>query len=112
VVEAESHGDAEAIGYKIGEKYGFKDVDVFAVFRSRFYEIVERNPEGECYFRAKVIDIFTDDNGEEKERSYDMLFLADDLKEAMKIITEYMEQGYNMRLDAVGRTRIEDYIKA
>ena len=42
------------------------DGDVVAVKRSNVKEIVNENEEKQHYFKATIVDIFTDDNGNEK----------------------------------------------
>lgn len=109
ILDAETHGDAETQGYAL---YEGTEVDVFAVFRSGYYEIVNEKEDDKPFFKATVIDTFTDDNGKEKEIKYAMLVCAADLTQAHDIMKEYLKQGYdNMRLDEIKRTKITDYIK-
>lgn len=53
------------------------DGDVVAVKRSNVKEIVNENEEKQHYFKATIVDIFTDDNGNEKELKYYVLIRAD-----------------------------------
>lgn len=107
IVEAELHADAEKTGYEL---YPNTDVDVFAVFRSDLKEIANDKPEDKPFYKATVVDTFIDDNGKEKELRYQLLVCASDLLEATAFMTEYLKQGYDMRLDAIRRTKIVDYI--
>lgn len=111
ILEAETFGEAEERGFKECE-YSNKraDSDVVAVFRSAIKEIVNNKEEDKPFFCAKVTDIFTADDGTEKETSYQMLVCATDLMEANTIMAEYLQQGYNMRLDAIRKTKILDYL--
>lgn len=108
ILDAETHGDAEAVGYKL---YPDHTVDVFAVFRSDIHEIINEKEDDKPFFKATVVDIMTDDNGKEKEMKYQMLVCAKDITEANAIISEYLRQGYNMRLDSLRRIKIVDYLK-
>ena len=92
IMDAELFAEAEKIMY---EEYPNHKLDVYAIFRSK----------------AIVIDIFTDDNGKEKETKYEVLVCADSVAEATAITTEYLKQGYDLRLDEVKRVKIVDYIR-
>lgn len=109
ILEAVNHGDAEKIGYEIYPTG--TDIDVFAVFRSDIKEIVNNKEVDKPYFKATVIDIFTDDSGKEKETKYQMLVCAADIMEATTYMESYLKQGYDMRLDAIRKVKIVDYLK-
>lgn len=85
--------------------------DVFAITRSKIREIVNRKEEDKPFFKATLIDIFTNDDGTEKETPYPVLVCANDLTEANKLIEEYMRQGMqDFRLDGIIKTRILDLL--
>lgn len=80
-----------------------------------FYEIklkVEKeNSKGKPFYKATLIDIFIDDNGNEKETKYYNLVCAKDITEANRLMQEHMRQGLNdMRLDGIVKTKIIDLI--
>lgn len=108
IVDAETHGDAERIGFEL---YPNTNVDVVAVYRSDIREIINNKEEEKPFFKATVIDVFTEDDGREKETKYQMLVCAKDIMEATNLMKQYLEQGYDMRLDALKRVKIIDYIK-
>ena len=109
ILDAELHGEAEARGYEL---YPGQEIDVFAVFRSDIREIVNDKEDDKPYYKATVIDVFEDqDTGKEKETKYQMLVCAGDIVEATELMNEYLGQGYNMRLDAIRRIKIVDYLK-
>ncbi len=109
IVDAELHGEAETKGYEL---YPNMTVDVTAVFRSDIREIVNEKEDDKSFFKATVIDVFTDlDTGKEKETKYQMLVCAENIVEATNIMNQHLEQGYDMRLDGIKRVKILDYIK-
>lgn len=108
ICEAELHGEAEAMGYKL---YPDTEVDVTSVGRSDVREIINNPEDGEYCYKAVVIDVYTDDNGKEKELKYPMLLFADDFSKATAKINEYLAQGYNMTLDSLRRVKILDYLR-
>lgn len=107
ILDAELFGEAEQIMF---EEYPNQKIDVFTVYRSKIREIINQKEDDKPFFKAIVIDIFTDDNGREKETKYEILVCAESIAEATAITTEYLKQGYNLRLDEVKRVKIIDYI--
>jgi hypothetical protein len=101
--------EAEAKGYEIpadGEK------DVTAVFRSRIIELVNA-PEGErkYAYKATIVSVYTNDDGDESETKYQVLVFARSLDDAHSLIKEYMESGLqDMRLDGIQGTKILDIL--
>ena len=88
------------------------DGDVIAVKRSNVREIVNESEDKEHYFKATIVDTFTDDNGKEKELKYYVLIRANDLGEATGKANEYMRQGLqDMRLDGIVKTKILELLK-
>ena len=88
------------------------DGDVVAVKRSNVKEIVNENEDKQHYFKATIVDIFTDDNGNEKELKYYVLIRADKLTEATSKANDYLRQGLSdMRLDGIVKTNILDLLK-
>lgn len=103
----EVFAEAEAKGL---EQYN-GDCDVFSITRSKVIEIVNEKEEGKPFYKATLIDIFIDDNGNEKETKYYNLVCAKDITEANRLMQEHMRQGLNdMRLDRIVKTKIIDLI--
>lgn len=85
--------------------------DVISITRSKVIEIVNEKEEGKPFYKATLIDIFIDDNGNEKETKYYNLVCAKDITEANRLMQEHMRQGLNdMRLDGIVKTKIIDLI--
>lgn len=86
--------------------------DVVAISRSAVREIVNPDEKGKrAYYRATLADIFTEDDGTEKEQKYPVLIAADTVAEATHMAEEYMRQGLqDMRLDGVVKTKILDIV--
>ena len=85
--------------------------DVISITRSNVVEIVNEKEEGKPFYKATLIDIFIDDNGNEKETKYYNLVCAKDITEANRLMQEHMRQGLkDMRLDGIVKTKIMDLI--
>lgn len=95
--------EAEAKGIEI---YNGK-CDVFSIIRSKIREIVNSKEEDKPFFKATLIDVFVNDDGTEKETPYPVLVCANDVKEANRIMEEYMKQGLSdFRLEGIVKTKI------
>lgn len=106
ITDVELFAEAEAKGL---EQY--VDCDVISITRSKAVEIVNEKEEDKPFYKATLIDIFIDDNGNEKETKYYNLVCAKDITEANRLMQEHMRQGLNdMRLDAIQKTKIIDLI--
>lgn len=98
--------EAEAKGL---EQY--VDCDVISITHSKVVEIVNEKEEDKPFYKATLIDIFIDDNGNEKETKYYNLVCSKDITEANRLMQEHMRQGLeDMRLDAIQKTKIIDLI--
>lgn len=98
--EAEANGLEQYVG-----------CDVFSITRSKVVEIVNEKEEDKPFYKATLIDIFIDDNGNEKETKYYTLVCAKDITEANRLMQEHMRQGLkDMRLDGIVKTKIIDLI--
>lgn len=85
--------------------------DVFSIIRSKIREIVNDKEEDKPFFKATLIDIFVNDDGTEKETPYPVLVCAKDIKEANKLMEDYIRQGLtDMRLDGITKTKILDVL--
>lgn len=113
ITDVELFAEAEANGleqYNRLEQYN-GNCDVFSITRSNVVEIVNEKEEGKPFYKATLIDIFIDDNGNEKETKYYNLVCAKDITEANRLMQEHMRQGLNdMRLDGIVKTKIIDLI--
>lgn len=108
IMDAELFAEAEKIMY---EEYPNHKLDVYAIFRSKVKEILNEKEDDKPFFKATVIDVFTDDEtGKEKETKYYMLVCAENTVEATLLVNEYLKQGYNLRLDGIKRVKIIDYL--
>ena len=87
-----------------------KECDVFFVCRSKINEIVNQKDIDKPFFKATIVDVVTDDNGEEKENKEVVLVCAKNVKEATSIMEEFLKQGYDMRLDGIVKTKILDIL--
>lgn len=106
ITDVELFAEAEAKGL---EQY--VDCDVISITRSKAVEIVNEKEEDKPFYKATLIDIFIDDNGNEKETKYYNLVCAKDITEANRLMQEHMRQGLNdMRLDGIVKTKIMDLI--
>ena len=111
IMNAESFAEAELRTLTEYSNVG-EDADVFAVFRSNVYEIVNDKEEDKPYFLATVTDTVIEENsGNEKEMKYQMLVCAEDVTEATAKMSDVLAQGYDMRLDMLKRTKMTDYLK-
>ena len=93
ITDCELFAEAEAKGMKEYSDYQLEG-DVIAIKRSNVYEIVnESHGEEDKLFKAKIVSIFVDDNGKEKEQPYHVLVWATDMNDANHKMNEYMRQG-------------------
>lgn len=95
--------------YKANELYNNK-CEVYSIVVSKIKEIVNTKTEDKPFFKATIVDIYLDDEGNEKENKSAVLVCATDVKDATKIMEEYLKQGYNMGLIGVNRTKILDVL--
>ena len=111
ITDCETFAEAEERAMK-SYSYDNTDGDVIAIKRSNVREIVNEDEEKEHYFKATIVDIFTDDNGNEKELKYYVLIRADNLTEATSKANDYLRQGLSdMRLDGIVKTNILELLK-
>ena len=99
--------DAMYVGFD-----GYKDLDVIAVKRSRIKEVANsRTNEEEKMFIATLVDIFHDQEGNEKEIKYQVAFYSQNMSTAWAFIREYVAQGYNMKVSAIKENKFIDLVK-
>ena len=106
-----SFTDAEAKGVKVYADYSING-EVVAIKRSNIYEIVNKSNNGnEKLFKAKIVSIFVDDNGKEKEQPYHVLLWAEDIDDANSKMKQYMSQGMqDLVLCEIKQTKLIDII--
>ena len=108
IMDAELFAEAEKMMFEL---YPNQKIDVFSIGRSDIREIINEKEDDKPFFKATVIDVFTDDeSGKEKETKYYMLVCAENTVEATLLVNEYLKQGYNLRLDGIKRVKIIDYL--
>jgi len=109
VEEAESFGDAEKQTYDFCD--GETDLDVIDVKRSKIKEILNSRDTGDDkIFVADVADVQHNDNGEEVEIVYKVALFALNVDAAYNYIKSYLEQGYNMTLVGLKKTKYNEVI--
>lgn len=92
ITDCELFAEAEATGMREYSDYQLKG-DVVAIKRSNIYEIVNQsNNDNEKLFKAKIVSIFVDESGKEKEQPYHVLVWAEDMNDANQKMNEYMKQ--------------------
>lgn len=108
ILDAELHGDAEKVGFDL---YPNTDVDVTSVFRSDIREIINAKDDDNPFFKSTVSEVVIDEAGNEKESKFHVLVCAKDVSEATAVLNEWLKSALNdMRIDAVRRVKIADYI--
>ena len=103
LLDVELFGQAEATVYEhLKDK---KDVDVVSIKHSTIKEVIKIDNDLD-YYVATVSYPYIDDKGNEKIIRYKQLLPAATIGEAQEAITDYLKQGYDMRLDAIKLTTI------
>ena len=107
---AESFADAEQIGYDYGS--GLTAIDVTDVKRSKLKEVLnERSSNEEQIWMAELMDIFVDDEGNEKPIKYKTIIFATTFDKAKAFVSEYIKQEYNLELISLKLTKFNDVLK-
>lgn len=89
----------------------FQSFDVTSIKRSKIKEVAnQRSCDEDKVFLADVCDVFTDDNGVEREMVYTIAFYSRKVASAVEFISEYIKQGYDMSLISVRQTKFVDII--
>lgn len=109
ISNAASFGDAENI---ITQEFGcYAGFEVVAIKISTLKEIANSRDTGEeKVFIATVTDIFTTDEGEERETTYKVAFFSKDMSGAYSFAREYFSQGYNLSIDGIKKSNFIDII--
>lgn len=111
IENAETFNDAEYALYQ--EFKNETGIDVVSLKRSKIKEIANHGT-GKLktpMFVATLTDVFTDDNGNEKEMNYDIAFFAPNIQEAHNFIIYYTEQGYCMEMRGLKQAKFLDVIE-
>lgn len=108
ITNVELFAEAEQKGM---EMYN-NECDVFSIVRSKVSEIVNESDKTDenHFFKATIVDTYTDDSGNEKETKYYVLVSAKDIPEANRRMEDYLRQGFDMKLDGIVKTKILDVI--
>ena len=108
ITNVELFAEAEQKGM---EMYN-NECDVFSIVRSKVSEIVNESDKTDenHFFKATIVDVYTDESGNEKETKYFVLVSAKDIPEANKRMEDYLKQGFDMKLDGIVKTKILDVI--
>lgn len=109
VENAETFGDAETQGYDYCD--GEKDLEIVAIKRSKVREIVnKRNTDDDSVWVADIADVRTNDEGEEVEIVYKVALYATSWDDANSKVKKYLEQGFDMTILAIKKTKFLEVI--
>lgn len=90
--------------------------EIVAMSKSKVVEVIsipmtEEDKQHLHIFKAILVALFTDEDGEEKETKYPILVWGKDVENVISTVTQYIKQGYgDMTLTAVTKTKILDII--
>lgn len=111
IEDAETFSEAENTLLGLGKESSL-EIDVVSLKRSKIKEIANHGGKLKTpMFVATLIDVFTDENGKEKEISYDIAFFAPNIQEAHNFIIYYTEQGYCMEMRELKQVKYLDVLK-
>jgi len=112
VQNAISFADAEEAGYEYGQGLNLNELDVVGVKRSKIKEILNTcQHNDDLIWQAELMDVFHDDDGNEKEIKYKTILFAQSFDSAKAFISEYMRQGYdNMSLVSLKLTKFKNVL--
>lgn len=107
-----SFADAEEAGYEYGQGLNLNELDVVGVKRSKIKEILNTcQHNDDLIWQAELMDVFYDDDGNEKEIKYKTILFAQSFDSAKAFISEYMRQGYdNMSLVSLKLTKFKNVL--
>lgn len=112
VQNAISFADAEEASYEYGQGLNLNELDVVGVKRSKIKEILNTcQHNDDLIWQAEFMDVFHDDDGNEKEIKYKTILFAQSFDSAKAFISEYMRQGYdNMSLVSLKLTKFKNVL--
>lgn len=89
------------------------DCEVIAVSQQPAWrEIFNKKEEDKPFFKAKLIDSFLDDEGNEKQLVYYALVCAENVPQATDLTLKQLKQGYgDITLDSIIKTNIVDLLR-
>ena len=103
--------DVEEEAFSAFDSSVFKEFDVTDIKRSRIKELTNsRDNDDERLFMAELQDTFTTEEGVEKEIKYKILFFSLNIDSAMSYVNNYIEQGYDMTLVSLKKTKFIDVL--
>jgi hypothetical protein len=96
-------------------KYYNCENDVVGMAISKVMEVVNEPTDAEkmdmFIYRAVIANIYTDDDGNEKEMKYPVLLWAKNIDDAMGVVNNYLRQGLeDMSLVSITKTKIVEVI--
>lgn len=105
----DSFSDVESMLYEMyGDLTGFEVVDIK---RSKLKEVAnKRENDKQHIFIATLVDVFSDDEGNEKEMKYDVAFHSETMDTAYSFIKKYASQGYNMSIDKIKKSGFSEVL--
>ena len=81
------------------------------VCRSKIIEIVNPDVVLGAYYKAKITETTINEDGNETNKSYQILCNAESLPDATEVFQKHLAQGLtDMKLESVTRTRIVDIL--
>ena len=112
IENAETFSEAESVLFGFANKSSL-EIDVVSLKRSKIKEIANHGVGNlkTPMFVATLTDVFTDDNGNEKEMNYNIAFFAPNIQEAHNFIIYYTEQGYCMEMRELKQAKFLDVLK-
>lgn len=110
IEDAETFSEAESVLFGFANKSSL-EIDVVSLKRSKIKEIANTNRDTMPMFIATLVDVFTDENGIEKELTYNIAFFALNIEEAHTFIRLYATQGYCMEMKALKQAKFLDVLK-
>lgn len=104
----ETFAQVEELLYQ--EFQNLTDIDVVSIKRSNINEIIKPcTTVDEKIWIADIVQMFTDENGVEKEMRYKFAFFSMYPDTAFNYVKEYLKQGYtDMELVGLKKTRFQD----
>ena len=108
VKDVELFSEAEAKGLEL---YNAEN-DVFSIKRSPIIEVInDRQYEDEIFYKAKLSNVYIDEQGKEHENNYNILLAAKSMDVAQKKVKEYMEANVlNLVFKSITETKILEII--
>lgn len=111
VLDEDTCGHAEGVAFDTFQS--LTEMEVIAIKRSMLQEIANKRQNGEeSIYVAEVQDVFHDDDGNEKYTKYRIALFAQSFDEAKAFISAYMQQGYDLEIVSLKKSKFIDVIGA